>query len=158
MCKTHTHPFYSPLLSPSPLRVYIVTAHIRDHTQPPAILPLTQYVSCLACLPGEYFSPFFPRRLARNYFGCLLIICLQLCFITKKLVHVSRDVNRSVDAQLCKLRETRSRVFHYFPRDRLLAGDPPGCYQGRRDDNTYRIDFHLISASTISCTDAMILL
>ena len=31
--------------------------------------------------------------------------------------HVSFEFNRSVDTQLCKVRDNRSRVFHYVPRD-----------------------------------------
>lgn len=44
------------------------------------------------------------------------------------------------------------RVFQEFPDDCLLADDSPGCYRCRRDDNTYRLDLQLISASTISIT------
>ena len=44
---------------------------------------------------------------------------------------------RSIDRLRFTSCVNRSRVFHYFPIDYwLLAGDSPGCCQGRRDTNT----------------------
>ena len=71
-------------------------------------------------------------------------------------MHFRCEFNRSVDTQLCKVRDGRAFSIVSLAIDYTLAGDFPGCYQGRRDDNTYRLDFQLISASTISCTETAV--
>ena len=49
-----------------------------------------------------------------------------------------RQIDRYSTLKSCV---NRSRVFHCVPRDWLLAGNSPGCYQGRRDDNTCTISY-----------------
>ena len=64
-------------------------------------------------------------------------------FYKKLKEYVSCEFNRSADRSILNFAScvNRSRVSHYFPSDWLLAGDSPGCYQGRRDDNTCTISY-----------------
>ena len=98
------------------------------------------------------------QRMSLAFFQVRSTVCFFGCS-TKKLKKKARrhlavsSTGRSVlDLARCA---NRSRVFRYSPHDWLPPGDSPACYQGRRDDNTYsRLDFQLISASTIACTEA----
>ena len=77
-----------------------------------------------------------------NLHGILLSTLLHV-FNKKLKRYVSCEFNRSADRSIVNFANcvNRSRVFHYLPSNRLLAGDSPGC---TRVDETIILLYHFV--------------
>ena len=74
---------------------------------------------------------------------------------TKKNTSAVSSIDRSI-LNFFKMRVTVHSFSVVFPAIDYWPVTPPVATEGRRDDNTYSLDFKLISASTSSCTEAAV--